>query len=298
MHRTKSEFRMTNKKSIIKGIYLTILGILVLSCNKSNEDSATGNPQEQLNTPKAEQQINPKEAEHNLVFVKAGWFMMGSPEGQGTGLEKPQHKVTLNSFKISKYEITNEQFAKFLTEKGNQEGEGGKWFQGKDIELKNNSYTPKKGFEKRPVVFVTWAGAKAYAQWAGGRLPTEAEWEYAAKGGKATQHFIYSGSNNLDEVAWYVSNSGGRIHDVGEKKPNELGIYDMSGNVWEYTADYYFRKYTKEEQNNPTQTTGKQYLRHGASAFCKPNVCRVAYRSTRADAVRHNMGFRIVYDVK
>lgn len=276
---------------------------LLMGCSKKDEKSEQKEEKpekKEENTPKGvvPQPNNIKIDKGELIWVEGGTFDMGSPKGVGKSNEHPQHKVTLSSFNITKYEITNQQFAQFLTEKGNQQDQYGKWFQGNDIVQNGETFTPRKDKEKRPVVHVTWSGAKAFAQWAGGRLPTEAEWEYAAKGGQKSKGYIFSGSNNLDEVGWYVENSGGRMHNVGEKKPNELGIYDMSGNVWEFTADYWYRKYTPEPQTNPQQTTGKQYLRHGASAYCPKSACRVANRSTQTQNTRHNMGFRVVFDAK
>lgn len=239
---------------------------------------------------------NPKDLHlSDLVFVEGGTFQMGTPS-RGDG-DELLHTVTLSSFNITKYEITNEQYAKFLNTKGNQIEEGAKWYQGYDIVQQGNSFVVKSGREKHPVVYVTWQGAKAYADWVGGYLPTEAQWEYAARGGNKSQGYLYSGSNDLNEVSWNIYNSGSLgIRPVGGKKPNELGIYDMSGNVWEWTADWY-GTYSTEHQTNPTgPTTGTARVRRGASAFCLPNVQRTTNRSYRAQTgIRHNLGFRLVF---
>ncbi|MFK8276084.1 SUMF1/EgtB/PvdO family nonheme iron enzyme [Capnocytophaga cynodegmi] len=229
-----------------------------------------------------------------LAFVEGGTFQMGTPS-RGDG-DEILHTVTLSSFKISKHEITNAQYAKFLTAKGNQRENGAIWYQGKDIVKEGNSFKARVGRENYPVVFVTWHGAKAYAEWVGGSLPTEAQWEYAARGGNKSKGYTYSGSNNIGEVAWYLNNSGGRLHEVGTKKPNELGIYDMSGNVWEWTADLHGR-YVTTPQTDPTgSTTGTNRVRRGASAFCTPNTNRATNRSNRApNGIRHNLGFRVVF---
>lgn len=277
-------------KNSIVATFAFVLTILI-SCSKN--DSSQENPSSNTST-----NTNANAQNIDLAFVEGGTFDMGSPAGIGDGDERPQHKVTLNSFKISKYEITNEQFAKFLTDQGNQTEEGSKWYQGTDFNIQEKTYTPKKGYEKIPVRFVTWNGAKAYAKWVGGRIPTEAEWEYAARGGKKSRGYTYSGSNDMNEAGWYTKNSGGRLHNVGEKKPNELGIYDMSGNVWEWTADWY-GAYSKEAQTNPTgPAQGKVRVRRGASAFCTAHNTRSANRSTPPREVRHNLGFRVVFDVK
>lgn len=229
-----------------------------------------------------------------LAFVEGGTFQMGTPS-RGDG-DEILHTVTLSSFKISKHEITNAQYAKFLTAKGNQRENGAIWYQGKDIVKEGNSFKARAGRENYPVVFVTWHGAKAYTEWVGGSLPTEAQWEYAARGGNKSKGYTYSGSNNIGEVAWYLNNSGGRLHEVGTKKPNELGIYDMSGNVWEWTADLHGR-YVTTPQTDPTgATTGTNRVRRGASAFCTPNTNRATNRSNRApNGIRHNLGFRVVF---
>lgn len=291
-------------KNVFKGVsVMTLVVALFLTSCKKNEDlidhSANANSNSSETKDKNSSSSNGKTDHPNLVLVEGGSFMMGSPAGSGDGDERPQHKVTLSSYRITKHEITNAEYAKFLTAKGNQKGGGGLWYQGSDFDIKGKTYTPKKGKEKLPIRFVTWDGAKAYAQWVGGRIPTEAEWEYAARGGKHSKGYKYSGSNNMDDVAWYVGNSGGRLHNVGEKKPNELGIYDMSGNVWEWTADWY-APYTKEEKTNPKGVAkGTLRVRRGASAFCTLNNIRSANRSNRdPNTVRHNMGFRVVFDVK
>ncbi|ATA93519.1 hypothetical protein CGC54_03795 [Capnocytophaga canimorsus] len=292
--------RLTTSKVVVTLIMSTFL---LISCSKKDDstpkESEKSEIKEEIPTKtEIAQPNNIKIAQEELIFVEGGTFDMGSPKGVGKAIEQPQHKVTLNSFKITKYEITNKQFAEFLTQKGNEQDQFGKWYQGSDIIQKGKTFEARQGKEKMPVVRVTWSGAKAFAQWAGGQLPTEAQWEYAAKGGKKSKGYIFSGSNDLNEVGWYNENSGGRMHNVGEKKPNELGIYDMSGNVWEFTADYWLRTYTTAPQTNPQQTTGKQYLRHGASAFCPKSACRVANRSTQTENTRHNMGFRVVFNVK
>ncbi|MDO4782958.1 MAG: SUMF1/EgtB/PvdO family nonheme iron enzyme [Capnocytophaga felis] len=229
-----------------------------------------------------------------LAIVEGGTFQMGTPS-RGDG-DEILHTVTLSSFKISKYEITNAQYAKFLTAKGNQRENGAIWYQGKDIVKEGNGFKARAGRENYPVIFVTWHGAKAYAEWVGGSLPTEAQWEYAARGGNKSKGYTWSGSNNINEVAWYVGNSGGRLHEVGTKKPNELGIYDMSGNAWEWTADLY-GPYSTAPQTDPTGATrGNNRVRRGASAFCTPNTNRSTNRSNRApNGIRHNLGFRVVF---
>lgn len=299
--------KLTLRSSIHKLNLLGVLAITVamsvtsISCKKEQDELI--NPATNSNSSNSSggksgnnRAINPNDSK-SVALVEGGTFLMGSPAGAGDGDERPQHKVTLKSFKITRFEITNNQYAVFLSEKGNQTENGVKWYQGTDFDIKGKKFTAKKDRGEMPVRFVSWNGAAAYAKWAGGRLPTEAEWEYAARGGKKSKGYAWSGSNNIDEVAWYVKNSGQRLHKVGGKKPNELGIYDMSGNVWEWTADWY-GPYSKADKTNPKgPSSGKVRSRRGASAFCTAHNNRSANRSNRApNGVRHNLGFRIVFD--
>lgn len=234
----------------------------------------------------------------DMVLVEGGTFAFGNSrnDSEGDADEKPVSNVTLSSYRISKYEVTNAQYAEFLNAKGNQREGNLLWYNGLDkrdgIIRENGVFKPVKGRENYPVTYVSWYGAKAYAEWKGGSLPTEAQWEYAAKGGNKSQNYKYSGSNNLDEVAHYLKNSKG-LNPIATKKANELGIYDMSGNAWEWTAD---RKsnYTAEDKNDPAPNVSENpFIRRGGSVYCKPYVCRSANRGTNG-SFQNNIGFRIV----
>lgn len=164
----------------LKVVVTLIMSIfLLISCSKKDDstpkESEKSEIKEEIPTKtETAQPNNIKIAQEELIFVEGGTFDMGSPKGVGKAIEQPQHKVTLNSFKITKYEITNKQFAEFLTQKGNKQDQLGKWYQGSDIIQKGKTFEARQGKEKMPVVRVTWSGAKAFAQWAGGQLPTEA----------------------------------------------------------------------------------------------------------------------------
>ena len=211
------------------------------------------------------------------VLVQGDTFTMGCTKEQEPYCnddEKPAHKVQVSTFRMGKYEVTNEQFAAFLNEKGNREEEGYEWVDLEGdyngvvcgIEEIKGQFQAKKGLEKHPMIYVSWYGARAYAQWLSEktgqnwRLPTEAEWEFAARGGQKRQYHIYAGSNDIEAVAWYRENSYDKgekhpdygTHPVGQKAPNELGIYDMSGNVWEWVEDCWHDNYQNApEQANP-----------------------------------------------
>ncbi len=242
-------------------------------------------------------------APEGMVLVEGGTFMMGS--NQGYSNEKPVHEVSVDSFYISRHEVTNAEYCEFLNAKGTTtgvyEGNTVTWVYLYDnnnycgIEKVGNEFKPKEGKENHPVVCVTWYGANAYAEWVGGRLPTEAEWEYAARGGKQSHGYEYSGSNSIDDVVWYDGNSGSRIHAVGGKQSNELGLHDMSGNVWEWCSDWY-GSYSGEPQDNPTGPTSGYYrvLRGGSWGNSAPDS-RVVYRSySYPNGSGISVGFRCV----
>jgi len=168
------------------------------------------------------------EVSANMVYVNGGWFEMGSNYVYGN--EKPVNRVYLDDFIISKYEVTFAEYDKFCEETGRSKPGDRGWGRG-----------------SRPVINVTWNDATAYCEWLSKetgkkyRLPTDAEWEYAARGGNKSRGYKYSGSNSLNEVGWYSGNSRRKTQPVGIKQPNELGIYDMAGNVWEWCSDRYYK---------------------------------------------------------
>ncbi len=211
----------------------------------------------------------PDDALQDMALVEGGTFMMGSKQGDYD--EIPVHKVELKSFYIDKYEVTNAQFCKFLNEKGNKFEGGSYWLEIDDedcniIEV-DGVFKPKPGFENNPVIEVSWYAANAYAKWCGKRLPTEAEWEYAAGGGSKSRNMKYAGSNVATDVAWFDSNSDGKTYPIGQLKANELGIYDMSGNVWEWVSDWYAEDFYEESpKKNPTGPPKKDFkvLRGGS----------------------------------
>jgi formylglycine-generating enzyme required for sulfatase activity len=214
-----------------------------------------------------------------MIYVEGGTFQMGSNEAEWA---KPIHPVTLSPFWIGKYPITGEEY---------------------EVYFKETKVTKPIGSGGRyPVVFVNWDDATRYAQWLSKktgkkyRLPTEAEWEYAAKGGNVSKGYTYAGSNDMEEVAWYNENSGDKTHPVGEKKANELGLHDMSGNVWEWCADWWPGSYTSEAQTNPSGPDwGVHRVLRGGSYFGNPQHCRAASRGNSGPYSRNNyFGFRLV----
>ncbi|MCC6281804.1 MAG: formylglycine-generating enzyme family protein [Saprospiraceae bacterium] len=219
-----------------------------------------------------------------MITVAGGTFQMGCDEkidGNCEDDEKPAHRVQLTSFEMSKFEVTQEQWQAVM----------------------GSNPSRFKDCNKCPVESVSWNDVQTFLTKLNAlsgkkyRLPTEAEWEYAARGGSKSRNFKYAGSNKLDEVGWYDDNSGSKTHPVGSKKSNELGLYDMSGNVWEWCSDwsgeYYLGKITPV---NP-QGAEKGSLRvfRGGSWYRPARYCRAALRNYAAPDFRaFNLGFRLV----
>ena len=206
--------------------------------------------------------------EFNMVKVEGGTFSMGATSEQGSDSydwEYPVHSVTLSDYYIGETEVTQELW---------------------EAVMRSNP-SDFKGNDQRPVESVSWNDCQEFIKKLNRltgkefRLLTEAEWEYAARGGKYSKDYVYkySGSNNADEVAWYCSNSGSKTHSVKTKKANELGLYDMSGNVYEWCNDWY-GDYQSNSQTNPTGPSRGEYrvLRGGSCGYYDWDV-RVSNRS-------------------
>jgi sulfatase modifying factor 1 len=228
-----------------------------------------------------------------MILVSSGEFLMGSSEGEGQDDEHPQHKVYLDAYYIDKYEVTNEQYAKFLKEWGKDIDENGQkmyWYRW-DIDQK-----PYYGHNNYPVTCVTWYGATQYAKWAGKRLPTEAEWEKACRASSTTTYCFGDDDSGLGEYAWYFENSKDSIyHPVGQKKANIWGIYDMHGNVLEWCSDWFGKGYYKDSpyKNPQGPDTGIYRIIRGSS-YDHAEYCRSASRRCNEPVIRWGCGFRCV----
>lgn len=219
--------------------------------------------------------------EFKMVKVEGGRFEMGATAEQGGdayGDEKPAHEVELDDYYIGETVVTQELWKAVM---GN-----------------NPSYY--KGDSNLPVESVSWDDAQMFIQKLNGMtgkkfgLPTEAQWEYAARGGRKSKGYKYSGSDNIDEVAWYGRNSDGQTHPVKEKKANELGLYDMSGNVWEWCHDWAGNYNDKKQENPMGSLSGSFRVFRSGSWNDVARYCRVSYRNYSNPEFRsYNLGFRL-----
>jgi len=256
---------------------------------------------------------------HDLVRVNGESFVMGDADDELWSWCGPAHEVTLTyDFYIGKYEVTFAEFDAFCDDiNRTKPPDGPSWSD------------ERWGRGDRPVINVTWWDAIAFCNWlsemesipvayrllgepyegqmldahgqiteditqvVGYRLPTETEWEYAARGGKYQSPFKYSGSDNVDKVAWYRRNSAGMSQEVGQKLPNALGIYDMSGNVKEWCTDYY-ESYTSATRVNPYMSEGTNRVVRGGCWSVDEELVRVAFRGDSSPNYRiYDLGFRI-----
>jgi formylglycine-generating enzyme required for sulfatase activity len=222
-----------------------------------------------------------------LVHVPAGRFTMGSPKKEKGRYddEGPQHEVRLESFWIGRFAVTNEEYSRFL--EANPDVPPPEYWE-------NRSYNQAR----QPVVGVSWDRASRFAQWAGGRLPSEAEWEYAARAGTSAPYLTGGKIADLDRAAWYKGDSEGRLHPVGEKAPNAWGLYDALGNVWECCEDDWHETYKGAPDDGSAwidERRGQFRVMRGGSFISEPRSLRAAYRFYNLPELRyHTIGFRVV----
>ena len=294
-----------------------------------------GNFPESPNLPTGE-----NAGEDKLVKVEGGKFKMGcieSRDGKCNEEETPAHEVSVKSFYIGKYEVTNTEYVQFLNavakeikldanlayvsykdrtifdlfcrgQKGGCPGSGYVERIEYNPKLATNPFKVVPGYEQHPVVMVTMYGAQSYCNWLSTktgktyRLPTEAEWEFAARGGTKSKGYTYSGSNDWDEVSWSLDNSSNLPHAIGLKNPNELGLYDMSGNAWEWCKDWYSKDYYKtspaaDPQGPPPPPPPTYKVLRGGSFGQLFSFNRIATRySYDPNVPTQYFGFRVARD--
>jgi formylglycine-generating enzyme required for sulfatase activity len=235
----------------------------------------------------AQTEFNDPTTGMEFVFVKGGCYQMGDVFGHGNVDEVPVHEVCIRDFYIGKHEVTREQWGKIMS---------------------GNPFFPKGG-DRYPVENISWhevqefigrlnrLSRRKYIEY---RLPTEAEWEYAARsGGQKEKWAGTTRESELDEFAWTDQNSGEQTHPVGLKKPNGLGLFDMSGNVWEWVADWYDQDYYRDSPRNnprgPDRSWDHTKVIRGGSWISMPGDSRASLRAKAIPSVRGNLGFRLVF---
>ncbi len=194
----------------------------------------------------------------NMVYVEGGSFMMGADDSEAYDDEKPVHSETVDSFSIGKYEVTQREWTAVM-------GSNPSHFKGDNLPVENVSWDECQEFIRK----LNAMTGKNF------RLPTEAEWEYAARSGNRSRGYKYSGSDDIGSVAWYKDNSGGTTHAIGTKLSNELGLYDMTGNVWEWTLDKWCDNYTSQRNQSRLVFRGGSWINFA-------RACRISHRGKGA----------------
>ena len=228
-----------------------------------------------------------------MIWVEGGDFLMGCTSEQGGDCgsdEQNVRRVTVDGFYIGMLEVTQSQWEKVV---------GTSIYQQKSKANASNTYGVGPEY---PMYYVSWDEAMEFCRLLSNKtgrtytLPTEAQWEYAARGGNKNEGAKYAGSNMIDAVAWYTDNSGSSTHIVGSKRANALGIYDMSGNVWEWCKDWYASSYVSYDTNNPVgPSSGSYRVNRGGSWSGNASSCRVANRGNGSPGDRNAyLGFRVV----
>lgn len=225
-----------------------------------------------------------------LVLIPAGDFLMGS--NTGYPVERPEHRVFVDAFYLSASLITNEQYARFVRETGRRVPHlDDRRMQRENWNQETGLYPPERA--RHPVVLVSWRDAQEYCEWAGGRLPIEAEWERAARGGMEGR--VYPWGDLIDPSLANYDNQNGTT-TVGSYPPNAYGLYDIAGNVWEWVADWYDPRYyaRSPSDNPPGPESGSTKVLRGGAWLLFPEFCRVAYRFHNSPDFRFNLiGFRL-----
>ena len=239
-----------------------------------------------------------------MVLVPAGPFLMGSNE-EGYQDQQPQHEISLDDYWIDKYEVTNHDFARFLNAKGNQIEGGSSWLNtngvGCHIKEIDGYFKVIAGYETHPVIHATWYGARAYAQWAGKRLPTEAEWEKAASWNpELKKKYRWPWGDTWDSER-LTSWKGVHLFTVPvDSHPNgasPYGVFNMAGNVWEWCADWYSHDYYKTSPyKNPTGPVSGEYRVIRGGSWGSYNIfSSTSYRSiSQPQSSNFDVGFRCV----
>lgn len=242
-------------------------------------------PKRTVNTSsKTDEKITVNGITFKMVYVEGGKFTMGATNDQDNNCftdEYPGHDVTISSFKIGETEVTQELWQAVM-------GSNPSYFKGPRLPVEKVSWEDCQNFIKK---LNTLTGRNF-------RLPTEAEWEYAARGGKKSDDYLFSGSGSINDVAWFSANSGTRTHDVATSRSNGLGLYDMSGNVNEWCQDWYDSSFYSERVSSDPKgpSSGTRRVVRGGSWQISDRYCRVLYRHSRKPTDSNfGLGLRLAF---
>ena len=264
-----------------------------------------------------------------MVVLPPGSFIMGSSPAEKTWAaangaspasvadEAPRHEVSLRSFALGEYDVTRGEYAAFVRATGYSAGDGcghdgAKWIKHPNVTWQQPGFLQS---DREPVVCVSWNDARAYVKWLNDsthraasesrtlayRLPSESEWEYAARAGTSTRFWWGDNANAAATHAWYATNAGGRTHEAGSKRPNAFGLFDMSGNVWQWTEDCYADSYARAPLDGSASESNTRCLRvdRGSSWFYPAWMLRPATRERNPPDYRDIMlGFRVARSVQ
>lgn len=278
----------------MKRVTLQIAGqLLGTEANRSTGNGSRGSSSSTFSRPGQDLTETAYGLNLRMVYVEGGTFTMGSTSEQGGEAysdESPIRQVTVGPFYMGMLEVTQGQWEKVM---------------GTGISQQRNKADPSWTLSgvgpDYPMYYVSWEEAKEFclrlSRQSGKtyRLPTEAEWEYAARGGRKNEGTKYSGGWNLDDVGWYTGNSGSSTHVCGTKRSNALGLYDMSGNVWEWCEDWYGPYLSYDTDNPRGASQGSNRVYRGGSWGFNAGFCRVSSRGSGTPSSRYNnLGFRVV----
>ncbi len=307
-----TEFNQTPQKAQMPLVLWIVIGVTCLAViaaaiflitRLSRQDDSLAYEQKQDAEDQSEREAEEASTSESglldLVYVAGGYYDMGDRTESRIENSQPLHPVRMSPFNMGKYEVTQQVWEKVMSYNNSA-------FRGADLPVEQVSWFEAVDFCNRlsrkeglqPCYRIN--GSSVSCDWRadGYRLPTEAEWEYAARGGRSSNNFLYAGSNDPGKVAWFKGNAGGATHAAGSKRPNELGIYDLNGNVCEWCWDWYQEDYYRQSpENDPAgPAAGRNRVTRGGSWNFPPSDFYIHDRSYYRDPGDRNssVGFRVV----